>query len=203
MSPSMLQVAKYQDIIGWKLFLEGRITKEIRFLLNFHCAASLCRMNGAEWVKHFISRLLHISHGQWVLQNFILHGQTRGYLRLQDCIQVLEEMDQMADEDPSNILKESWSLLKVDFSSLLCLSFEHQLYWVMAMKTAQRAGRHGIVCRSCHGASDRRLELQQRMRRPKVSTDTVVRQIYKDMVQVSCTTRRHPHPASIEVGAPG
>ena len=67
-----------------ELFLEGRITKEMRLLQNFHCTASPCHMNGAEWVKHFISRLLYISHGQWVLRNFTLHDQTRGYLRLQD-----------------------------------------------------------------------------------------------------------------------
>ena len=47
-SLSMMQVAKCQDIIGWKLFLEGRITKEIRLLQNFHCAASPCWMNGTE-----------------------------------------------------------------------------------------------------------------------------------------------------------
>ena len=48
MSPSVMQVAKCQDIIGWKLFLEGRITKEIRLLQNFHRVASPCRINGAE-----------------------------------------------------------------------------------------------------------------------------------------------------------
>ena len=48
-SLSMMQVAKCQDIIGWKLFLEVRITKEICLLQNFHWVASPFRMNGAEW----------------------------------------------------------------------------------------------------------------------------------------------------------
>ena len=123
MTPSMLRVAKCQDIIGWKLFLEGRIAKEIRLLQTFHCSASPCRMNGDDWVKNFISRLLHISHGQWVLRNFTLHDQTRGYLRLQERRQVLEEMDRLAEADPADIPQESLFLLEVDFSSLLRSSF--------------------------------------------------------------------------------
>ena len=103
---------------------------------NFHCAASPCRMNGAEWVNHFIPRILHIFQGQWVLQNFTLHDQTRGYLRLQERQQVLEEIDRLADEDPSNIPQESRFLLEVDFRSLLRSFFERQSYWVMVMKAA-------------------------------------------------------------------
>ena len=198
MSPSMLQVAKCQDIIGWKLFLEGQITKEIRLLQNFHCAVSPCHTNGAEWVKHFIFRLLHISHVQWVLRNCTLYNQTRGYLRLQDQRQVLEEMDRLVDKDPANIPQESRFLLEMDFSSLLCSSFEHQSYWVMAMKAVRRAGRDSIVCQSRCGASAWCLELRRRACHPTVNTDTVVHQIYKDTVQVSHTTQRRPHPVSIE-----
>ena len=102
-------------------------------------------MNGADWVKNFISRLLHISHGQWVLRNFTLHDQTRGYLRLQERRQVLEEMDRLAEADPADIPQESLFLLEVDFSSLLRLSFERQSYWVMAMKAARRAGQRAVV----------------------------------------------------------
>ena len=128
-------------------------SRKIRLLQNFHCAASPCRMNGAEWVNHFISRLLHISHGQWVLQNFTLHDQTRGYLWLQDRRHILEEMDWLADKEPSNIQQESRSLLEVDFSYLLYSSFERQLYWVMATKVARRAGRYVIAHQSCRGAT--------------------------------------------------
>jgi hypothetical protein len=183
MTPSMLQVAKCQDIIGWKLFLKGRITKKIRLLQTFQCSASPCQMNGAEWVKHFFSRLLHISHGQWVLRNFTLHNQTRGYLRLQERQQVLEEMDPLAEADPANIPQESQFLLEMDFSSLLCSFFERQSYWVMVMKAARRVGRRTVVHQSRRGALDQRLDLRIRMTRPKVNTDTA---------------RRWPHPASME-----
>ena len=93
-------------------------------------------MNGAEWVKHFISRLLHISHGQWVMWSFTVHDQTRGYLWLQYWKQVLEEIDRLVDEDPANIPQESQFLLEVNFSPLLRSSFEDQSYYVMAMKAA-------------------------------------------------------------------
>ena len=116
-------------------------------------------MNGAEWVKHFISRLIYISHGQYVLRNFTLHDQTRGYLRLQDRQQVLGEIDRLADEDPANIPQESRFLLEVDFSSLRRSSFERHSYWVMAMKAARCAGRRTVACQSRRGASARQLDL--------------------------------------------
>ena len=155
-------------------------------------------MNGADWVKNFISRLLHISHGQWVLRNFTLHDQTRGYLRLQERRQVLEEMDRLAEADPANIPQESLFLLEVDFSSLLRSSFERQSYWVMAMKAARRTGQRAVVRQNRRVASDRRLDLRRRLPRPTVNTSAVERQIHKDTVQVSRTTRRRPHPASLE-----
>ena len=97
-----------------------------------------------------------------------------------------------------------------DYSSLLRASFERQSYWVMAMKAARRAGRRAAVRRSREGASDRRrnLRLQQQRRqrqvaqRPVVNTTAVERQILEDTVQVSRTTRRRPHPASIEFAYP-
>ena len=118
-------------------------------------------MNGAEWVKYFISRLLHISHGQWVLRNFTLHNQTRSYLWLKDRRQVLEEIDQLVDEVPTNILQDSWFPLEVDFRSLLHSSFECQSYWVMAVKAARRAGKRDVVQQSYHGASAQRLDLRR------------------------------------------
>ena len=54
MSKSMREIADSQDQIGWREFMEGKISKEIVKAQELHCAVSPCRMSGRDWAKHFI-----------------------------------------------------------------------------------------------------------------------------------------------------
>ena len=147
MNTSLRQAAESQDLIGWVEFLHGKVSVEIAKLQRFHCAASPCRMNGADWMKHFVSHLLHISHSQWLYRNFTLHDTTRGYLRLKERQNVLIQIDQLLEVDPNNIPAESRFLLEMDFDGLYQSTFEKQAYWVVAMKAAYRAGRRTALVR--------------------------------------------------------
>jgi hypothetical protein len=93
-------------------------------------------MTSNDWMKHFIGRLLLISHSQWLYRNFTLHNKLRGYLRLQHQKEVLKEVGRLMDMNPDNILQGSQYLLELDFISLYNSSFERQSYWVLAMKAA-------------------------------------------------------------------
>ena len=102
---------------------------------------SMTRMNGSDWMKHFVSHLLHISHSQWLYRNFTLRETTRGYLRLKERQNILIKIDKLLDVNPNNIPPESRFLLEMDFDGLYRSSFEKQSYWVVAMKAAYQAGR--------------------------------------------------------------
>jgi hypothetical protein len=104
-------------------------------------------------MKHFIGRLLLISHLQWLYRNFTLHDKSRGYLCLQRQKEVLKEVDQLLDTNPDNIPQESQYLLELDFTFLYNFSFERQSYWVLAKKASQRAGRHANHQAKLRGAS--------------------------------------------------
>ena len=32
---------------------------------------------GGDWTKHFISKILHITHSQWIYRNFALHDKQK------------------------------------------------------------------------------------------------------------------------------
>jgi hypothetical protein len=85
-------------------------------------------MTSNNWMKHFIVRLLLISHSQWLYRNFTLHNKSRGYLRLQRRKEVLKEVDRLMDMNPDDILQGSQYLLELDFTSLYNSSFERQSY---------------------------------------------------------------------------
>jgi hypothetical protein len=136
-SSQIRDAAVSQDAIGWVEFLHGKVSIAIAKIQEIHCKLSLCRMTSNNWMKHFIGRLLLISHSQWLYRNFTLHNKSRGYLRLQCQKEVLKEVDCLMDTNPEDIPQESQYLLALDFTTLYNSSFQRQSYWVLAMKAAQ------------------------------------------------------------------
>jgi hypothetical protein len=139
-----------QDEIGWVEFLHGKVLVAIAKIQEIHCKVSDCRMMGDDWMKHFIGRLLRISHSQWLYCNFTLHDKTRGYLCLQRQKEVLKDIGQLLNTNPDDIPKESQYLMELDFTSLYSASFEKQSHWVLAMKATRRAG-----CQANHQAKSK------------------------------------------------
>jgi len=140
MSPTLQQAAASQDVIGWIEFLHGKVSTEIADIQQAYCSLSSCRMNGRDWMKHFVFHLLHVSHSQWVFRNSVLHDRSLGYLRLQARRDVLLEIKTLFHTNPSRIPAESQILLDMDFDSLFNSSLVRKSYWVRAMKATRHAG---------------------------------------------------------------
>jgi hypothetical protein len=79
MTPRMKALAQSQDRIGYRNFMERNISINFFEIQNFHLAMSSSFINGAEWAKQFISKILHITHSQWIFRNFSLHDNRNGY----------------------------------------------------------------------------------------------------------------------------
>jgi hypothetical protein len=77
MTPRMKALAQSQDKIGYRNFMEGYISIHFYEIQNFHLAMSSSVINGADWAKQFISKILHITHSQWIFRNFSLHDNGR------------------------------------------------------------------------------------------------------------------------------
>ncbi len=80
MLPRMRALALSQDKIGWRNFTEGCISTHFYFIQHYHLALSGSYLNGSDWTKSLISKLLHITHSQWIYRNFTLHDKLCGYL---------------------------------------------------------------------------------------------------------------------------
>ncbi len=66
-APSRFQiVGKSQDKIGWRQFLEGMISKEITGIQQHYYALNGMQMSLEKWSSGLITRLLEITHGQWI-----------------------------------------------------------------------------------------------------------------------------------------
>ncbi len=80
MSPQFKALAVSQDLIGLREFTEGHISTHFYAIQSFHLTMSSSHLNGESWCSQFISKLLQITHSQWIFRNFSLHDKSNGYL---------------------------------------------------------------------------------------------------------------------------
>ena len=161
LSSEMKHVARQQDLIPWRGFMEGRVCTALFILQEQALASSPSRLTISSWGKQFLSRLLHISHGQWLLRNASVHHSTQGYLQKCHRHTLLREIDRLAHLSPADLPASSRYLLEIDFSSLKTSSTEDQSYWVLAMRAAihphkpPQAPAHSRPSQACSVASRR------------------------------------------------
>lgn len=78
---------------------------------------------------HSISRLLHISHSQWIYRNITLHHNHYGAMALQERTWMLREIDRYMELEPSEVPEESRFLLEINFQQLQGGPSEEQNYY--------------------------------------------------------------------------
>jgi hypothetical protein len=117
MSPKMRALAVSQDKIGWRNFMEGCISTHVYFK-HYHLALSGSYLNGSDWTKSLISKLLHITHLQWIYCNFTLHDKLCGYLHNKSLVDIRITIEELAETSPEDIPEESKFLLEINFGNL-------------------------------------------------------------------------------------
>jgi hypothetical protein len=135
MSPRMKALAVSQDKIGWQNFMERCISTHFYFIQHYHLALLGSYLNGSDWTKSLISKLPHITHLQWIYQNFALHDKLCRYLhkkKLEDIRMTIEELSDT--EDPEEVPEESKFLLEINFGDLNRSHIKTQQYWVIAIQ---------------------------------------------------------------------
>jgi hypothetical protein len=111
MSSQMKAVANGQDKIGWHHFLEGKITGHIKSMQHLYLKSRPSRINANDWVKQFISRLLKISHTQWIFRNLTLHDRQHGHLAMLRRETLAQEIEFLQSLSPDEVPEESRFLL--------------------------------------------------------------------------------------------
>ena len=93
LSPEISRVAASQDLISWKDFMVGKLSKEIFSLQRLSLACSPSRLSIVDCARRLISQVLQISHAQWIFRNVSLHDNKMGYLCNEQRQEVLAEVD--------------------------------------------------------------------------------------------------------------
>ncbi|KAL3760545.1 hypothetical protein ACHAWU_009506 [Discostella pseudostelligera] len=141
MSPRMMTLAESQDLIGWRNFMEGQISSRFYSIQLAHLAPGVVRMNASDWMRGFITRVLQMTHAQWLLRNFMLHDYRSGFLQLKRRVDILYRIEELSHTQDHEIPAESRFLLEIDTNQLALGDLDGQEYWVCAMEAAKAALR--------------------------------------------------------------
>ena len=131
-------MADSQDLIGWRRFMEGMISKEMVEIQREFCEVVETKMTAEQWARGLVARLLEITHGQWLYRNVHVHDKVTGTLvterkeELRDAIldQLYMGEEGMAEEDKY--------LLEINLDDLETTSGTKQHYWLLAIRAARR-----------------------------------------------------------------
>jgi hypothetical protein len=203
MFPRMKELANSQEKTGWRNFMEGCISIHFNFIQHCHLASN--------WTKSLISKLLHITHSQWIYWSFTLHDKLCGYLHKEKIEDIRLTIEELAETPPEEIPKESKFLLEINFGKLTKSHIKNQQYWIIALQAAITAGQ----CSTAAGGQAKRIRHKVNLKLPsrtKLGITAVEMQIWQDQMHTptqndtpslpteSSTNKflkKRPHPAAI------
>jgi hypothetical protein len=135
----MHTLVESQDKIGWRNFTEGYISFHFYNIQHFHLSMSSSYLNGSDWTKQFIAKILQITHSQWIYRNISLHNKHQGYLWNKQLEDLLQEITKLSELSPNKVPDNCRFLLEVNFTELTTSHLETQQYWTLEMNAALTA----------------------------------------------------------------
>jgi hypothetical protein len=176
MSAKMQALAESQDKIRWRNFTEGYISCHFYNIQRFYLLMSSSYLNGSNWTKMFISKILQITHSQWMYRNISLHNKKHGYFRNKQLEDLLQDIAALSDISQEDIPDNCRFLLEFNFTKLTAAHLETQRYWTLAMDAAI-AARHQERQREARTKCIRRKLNRKIPSRMKLDITEVERQI--------------------------
>ena len=139
-SPNSFQALSWsQDRIGWRKFMDGMISKEIIIIQQSYQVTCGSRQSLDKWAKGLVTKLLEVTHTQWLYRNVMVHDRVTGAhatLRKEDIQLEIERQQALGSED---LLGDDKYLMEINLEDLATSSGERQEYWLLAIRAARLA----------------------------------------------------------------
>jgi hypothetical protein len=142
-------------------------------------------LNGKDWIRQFISRILQLTHSQWIFRNKSFHDKTNGFLRNKKANEILQLINEFAKVTPEDVPSDSQFLLEINFSELTEAHLETQTYWTLAVDAAIAAKTLELA----RGARAKRI--RSRLNTKIAEQNSASRQYSNRSVRTGCTGQHH------------
>ncbi len=134
-------MAKAQDAIGWRRFMEGMICKEIWAIQKTYTALSGLGTSMEKWTGELVTKLLEVTHGQWLYGNIQVHNKVSGALATLRKEEIQKEIEEQQALGLDGLLDEDCHLGECNLGDLKDTSGITETYWLLAIKAAREACR--------------------------------------------------------------
>jgi hypothetical protein len=134
-------MARAQDEIGWRRFMEGMVCNEMRTIQRSQCSVAGRRNDTETWGWELVIRLLEITHGQWLYRNVQVHDRITGTIATQRKEELQMEIQHQQELGTAGLLEEDRYLADVNLGDLEDASGIKETYWLLAIQAAREAFR--------------------------------------------------------------
>ena len=138
------RLSQAQDPIESRNFTEGKLSKSFRVIQQDHLKQQETRVTVDSWLKGFVSKLLAMTHSQWLFRCITKHYRLKGTLLLARKEDLLKEIERQLDMGVDTIANEDRWMLEVDVDQLRNTSLSEKQYWIHAVEAAQQAGSRAL-----------------------------------------------------------
>jgi hypothetical protein len=132
-------MARSQDMIGWRRFMEGMISRGIVEIQRDYLQLSGARWKLDRWATGVIIKLLEVTHGQWLYRNVVVHDKVAGSLAVMRKDGIRSEIEDQLSKGEEGLLDEHTFLLEVNLDELHETDGDSQEYWLLAIRAARVA----------------------------------------------------------------
>jgi hypothetical protein len=133
------RMARDQDEIGWRQFMEEMICGRMRQIQREYQCREGSPANTDRWVKGVILKLLEATHGQWIYRNVQLHDDVAGTRATQKKEEIQKDIEEQMEMGMAGLLGEDHWMLEVNLGDLENSSGEREEYWLLAIRAAREA----------------------------------------------------------------
>jgi hypothetical protein len=134
-----LQMARNQDAIGWRRFMEGMIATRMREIQCQYHISEGTQTNPERWAQGLILKLFKATHGQWLYWNIQIHNTVSGTQVKIRKEAIQKEIKEQMKLGEAGLLEEDNWMLEVNLGDLESTSGEQEQYWLVAIKAAWEA----------------------------------------------------------------
>ena len=116
------------------------MAKNVREIQERFLSQEDTQLTADSWVKGLVTKLLEMTHAQWIFRCISKHHRTKGSLVMKANEDLLREIERQLDMGVDCIAgKDKW-MLEVDPVQLANFSLKEKQYWLYEVEAARQAG---------------------------------------------------------------
>ena len=132
-------MARAQDDIGWWRFMEGMICKEIGRIQRTHAGLQAAQLSAEKWGVGLVTKLLEVTHGQWLYHNIQVHDKISGTLVTLRKEDLQLEIEQQQELGTAGLLDKDCHLAECNLGDLEDSSGAKETCWLLAIRVEKEA----------------------------------------------------------------